>query len=101
MQGYAADDLDVEVAQPDRADGRLAHGSERLGQEVVERLTLGMTLPEERRHPVELLVRHGLEARLELVHATSELLELLELAIRTHREDLGEEVGHGSPFVVR
>jgi hypothetical protein len=41
MQHHAADQLDVEMALPERALGRLTHGGEGRNQDVVERLALG------------------------------------------------------------
>ena len=49
VQGGAAHELHVEVPQAEGALGRLADRGERLGQQVVERLAVGVTLAQARR----------------------------------------------------
>ena len=44
VEGGATHELHVEVAHAEGALGRLAHGGERLGQQVVERLAVGVAL---------------------------------------------------------
>ena len=46
MQHHAADQLDVEMALPERALGRLAHGGEGRNQDVVQRLAVGELVAE-------------------------------------------------------
>ena len=46
VEHRAAEDLHVEVAQADAATGGFAHGGERLGQDVVQRLAVREPLTE-------------------------------------------------------
>ena len=96
VQRHAADELDVEVAHAERADTRLAHGGERLGQQVVERLAVGKALAEHLGLMGELLIGHRLEARLEVVDRADDLLVALEVLVGAKRQQLGHESHVGS-----
>ena len=69
MQHHAADQLHVEVALADGALARLAHGGERLGQEIVQRLALRQARLELVRLGAQLLVGQPRELRLQPVDA--------------------------------
>ena len=61
MEDHAADQLDVEMALPQRALGRLAHGRERVDHEIVELGTLGQALAELHRPRPQRLVGQALD----------------------------------------
>ena len=67
VQHHAADQLDVEVPLPERALAGLAHGRERLDQDVVERGAFGDLLLERVGARPQLLVGELLELALERV----------------------------------
>ncbi len=94
VQRDAADDLHVEVAQAGHAARRLADAGERLGEEVVQGLAGGVALAEQLGLRLELIVGHGLETRLEVVHLSGDLLIFLQLLVGADGEQLGEEVCH-------
>ncbi len=99
VQRDAADELDIEVAHAERALRCLADRCEGLGQKVVERFAVRKALTEEHRLMRKLCVIHlvGSVVRLELVDMSGNLPELLELLVRSHGEQPGEEVGHSIP----
>ncbi len=99
VQRNAADELDIEVAHAERALRCLADRCEGLGQKVVERFAVRKALTEEHRLMRKLCVIHlvGSVVRLELVDMSGNLPELLELLVRSHGEQPGEEVGHSIP----
>ena len=64
VEGGAAHELHVEVPQAERAAARLAHGGERLGQQVVERLAVRVALAQLDGLVAQLVVAERLEVRL-------------------------------------
>ena len=91
VQGHAADELHVEVAQADGALGRLAHDGEGLGQQVVERLAGGEALAEQTRLVAELVVAHGLVGGLERVDGVDVLPIALQVLVGAEGEQLRNE----------
>ena len=93
--------LHVEVAHADDAPRHFADGREGVGEQVVEGLAVGTALLEQRRHGRELLVALAGVRWGKTVDAVGYLLELLELLIGSHRQDLGEQSSHRHlPFVL-
>jgi hypothetical protein len=85
VQGHTADELHVEVAQADRATGRLAHGGEGFGQEFVELFTVVYTGTVFAGERTQLCVRALLHLRLEVVDMVDDgavFFNLLALACR-------------------
>ena len=76
VQRDAAHDLDVEVALAEHALGGLPDRGERLGHQVVERLSRLEPLAELLRHAPQFLVAHRGELVLERVHLLGDRLEL-------------------------
>ncbi len=79
MQHHAADQLDVEVAHPERAPARLTREREALVHQGVERLAVRGALAELVELLADLLVLEQLHLGLETVDPVDLLLELLEL----------------------
>ena len=90
VQGDAAHQLYVEVPLTNGALRRLAHGGERLGQQVIETLAIGVSLTELGRLATQLGIVHLLELRLKVVHSGRYFPELLELLIGTHGKNSRE-----------
>ena len=98
VQGDAADNLNIEVAQARDATRGLPHRGKCLRKQVIKRLASLIALAEELCLASELLIRHGFELGLKVVNHLGDFLVFLELFIRANREQLGKEVGHmGSP----
>ena len=95
VQHHAADQLDVEVALPERALGGLAGDREALVQQVVERLALLRAFAEGLVPRAQLLVRLELHLGLVVVDLRDLLLELLELLALAHAQGFVEQ-RHGS-----
>ena len=91
VQRRAAHDLDVVVALAERALGGLADGGERLGQQLVERLAVGVALLVLVGLRAQLGVAEVDEVLLERVHLDGDRLELLDDAAFAGAEDLVEE----------
>ena len=98
VQRRAAHHLDVEVALAERARGRLADGGERLGEQVVEEIDLGVVvgrlveaLAEVARERAELGVGASLHLRLERADARRNRLEDLELPAFAGVQELVEQ----------
>ena len=102
VQHHAADQLDVEVAHLERADRGFAHGRERLRQQVVQRLAVGDALPETPGLGAQILVGHGLHARLEGVDPVHDRLHPLDFAVVLAAEHLGQKAEHrmGHPLLI-
>ena len=94
VQHHAADELHVEVPHAERAHAAFADDRERLGQKVVERLTVLETLSELDGLAREFLVRERLHRGLEVVDQTDGRFVALELLALADREDFRQEVGH-------
>ena len=85
VENHCADELHVEVAQADRATGRLAHGGEGFGQEFVEVFTVFYTGTVFAGERTQLCVRALLHLRLEVVDMVDDgavFFNLLALACR-------------------
>ena len=78
VQRHAAHQLNVEVTLAERTLGRLAHGGEGLGKQVVERFAVRVPLPELVGHPTQLGVAHGDEVILDGVDLLGDPLELAQ-----------------------
>ena len=94
VQRCGAHDLDVEVALPEHALGRLANGGERLGHQVVEGLAVLQALLELRGHPLELVVGHRDEVVLDGVDGLRDGLELAQDLALADAEDLVKNGRH-------
>jgi hypothetical protein len=96
VERHRADQLDVEQAHPEDPPPRLAHRRERLGQDVVERLTLGEPRLELVRPGAQLVVAEGLHRGLEVVDPRDLALHALQDPALPDAEDLVDEIGaHG------
>ena len=80
VQHDAADELDVERAQPDAAAGGFSNDRKSLHQHVVEAFTLLQALAELRRPGLQLIVAEFLQQRLELVDIGNPFQVPLDLA---------------------
>src|SRR4051812_31106203 len=96
MQDHAADQLHVEVPHAHGAAADLAGDRERLGQQVVQGLSVGGTLAQLVEALAELVVVHELELRLEAVDRLDALGVLLELTTLAEAEGLVEDARHTS-----
>ncbi len=93
VQRGATHDLHVEGAHAERANRGLAHGGERLGQQVVERLAVGVALAELDGLVLELLVGELLEVLFEVADGLREVLQSAKQPTLAHSEDALENVG--------
>jgi hypothetical protein len=97
MEDHPADQLDVEVALPDRPAGSLAGQREGLGQQVIERLAIPGALAQRVGLLAELLVVEQLHLRLDPIDRVDPALVLLELLALPHPEGTVEYAsGHRS-----
>ena len=87
VQDHAAHELDVEVAHPQRAAGRLAHRRERLRHQVVERFPVGVALPELARQSPQLGVGQRSEVILDRVDLIGYPLEPAQDLALTRAQD--------------
>ena len=94
VQDHAADELDVEVTQPDGALGCLADDGERLGHQLVERLAVGEALAELRRLAAELFIAELRNLVFEIVDFSYPAAEGLDLFARSDGEKFGKKVWH-------
>ena len=78
VQVRGAHQLDVEGPLAKRAPSRLANGRVHLGEQVVERLAVGIALPELVGHRTELGVAHRDEVVLDRVDLLADPLELTQ-----------------------
>ena len=100
VQGRAAHDLHVIGALAERALGGLAHGGERLGHELVERLARGVARTQLGGLAAQFLVGELRVVLFEGVHGLHDLLQPAEDASFAGAEQFLEGVGHGgSPSV--
>ncbi len=76
MDGTATHQLDVEVPLAEDPVRGLAHGRERLREELVQRLAVLVALLELIGHAAELFVAHGEEVVLDRVDLIGDPLEL-------------------------
>ena len=91
VQGHTADELHVEVAEPDGAHGSLAYGGEGLGEQIVQALAGGVALAELLRLSGQLLIGKRLELRFQRVDLIDFGLVALQLLALAHREQFGEK----------
>ena len=77
----AAHDLHIEMPESEHARARLAHGGERLGQQLVEGLALGVSLLVFFGACGEFLVRHRLELVLERNDFVCDLAHFAQLSL--------------------
>ena len=89
VERHAADELHVEVAQPQRAHRGLAHGGERLGQDALEVLAVARPLAERGGERAELFVRACLHLRFKAVDLACGGFVVLELLALAKRQKLG------------
>ena len=81
VQHHAAHELDVVVALPERALGRLAHGREGVVEEIVERLAAGQALAQPAGARLQRFVGKGLDFRFERVDRFGFAREALHQAL--------------------
>jgi hypothetical protein len=98
MQRGASHDLDVEVPLAQRPLGSLPDGGERLGENVVETLAVGVPLPEGFRLPAQLRVAHGDEVVLDRVDLVRDVAELAQDATLARAQDPVENC-HGAALL--
>ena len=101
VQRDAADDLHVEVAHAKDAVGRLSRGSKRLGEQLVERLALFVTLTEQGSLTCQLLVIHLLVGIGEPVDLVGDRSELTKVPVGPDRKNLGEKTWHAAVLCVQ
>ena len=94
VQRGTTHDLHVEVTLADRALARLAHGGERLGQDLIKALPVRESLAE----PVGLLAQFGVGELFEIlfddVHLSGDRLELLERSSFAGAQNTFDNLGH-------
>ena len=96
MEHHAAHQLDVEMALAERALGGLAHGRERLDQQILEVFAAGEALAEAVGPGAQLGVGQSLELGLQRVDGIDRLLEGLDDAVVGRAEQpLGKSADHG------
>jgi hypothetical protein len=88
VQHQRADDLHIERAQAQRALGRLAHGGEGFGQQVVQPLAAGQPGAERVRLGPQAFVAQRLELGLQRVDLGHRLVRRLDLAVVGAAKDL-------------
>ena len=94
MEGGATHELHVEVAEAQRALRCLADRGERFGQQVVERLPVGVPLAQRGGLVAQFVIGELFEALLEVVDGLCEVLETPQEATLTDAQDSLENVGH-------
>ena len=100
MEHDAADELHAVGIKPEHAARGLAHGGKGLGQNVVERFTVGEPRLEFRRLGAQLLVRQGavlVRHRLDLI---DDRINALEFPLGVGAEELGDQ-SHIKNFLSR
>ena len=98
VQDHAADQLHVEVALAQRPLGRLAHGGEGLGQQIVERFALIEALAKLDGLASQLLVGELDHLWLKRVDLRHRLVEALDDAVVGRPEERpGKRAKHGKP----
>ena len=88
MKRHGADELYVKVTHARDALGSLAHGGESLGEHVVERLAVGVTLAELIGLGAELLLGHLLKLGLKTVDLVNDLVVALKVLIGSKGQQL-------------
>ncbi len=96
VQHDAADELDIEMALTQGAPGRLAHGGERLGQDVIQILAVFKPRPKLVGLGAKLGVGERLELRLQRVDALDDRLKALQLLLVGVQYAV-EDIDHLSP----
>src|SRR5690606_14859516 len=94
VQGRATHQLNVVRTQTDRAPGRLPHRSERLRQQVVERLARRVPLPQLARLVAQVAIGERPEVVLESVHRIGVALQSTKKAAFTTSQDAFQNVSH-------
>ena len=88
MQCHGANELHVKVAHTHGALGSLTHGGKGLGEHVVERLAVGVTLAELIGLAAELLLGHLLKLGLKTVDLVDDLVVALKVLIGSKGQQL-------------
>jgi hypothetical protein len=96
VQDHPAHHLHVVMALAERALGRLAHGGESLGQDVVELGPAGQSMAVITGLVAQRLVAQRLEIRLQRVYALHGAAHGANFALIDGSEDLLGEVQHGA-----
>ena len=94
VEGSAADELDVEVAQADGAPRGLPHDGERLIAEVIERFAAGDALAEGGGSGGELVVGEGGQAAFEVSDDIDHALVALDFLVVRVAEDVEQFAEH-------
>ena len=102
VQGNAADELHVEVTHAQRCAGTPRRTAAKASGSRSSRVSpFCVALAEDGGLTGELLVAHGVEARLECVYLVGDAPVLLELLVGPKGEDLGEKIRHLIPSGIR
>ena len=88
VQCHGANELHVKVAHTHGALGSLTHGGKGLGEHVVERLAVGVTLAELIGLAAELLLGHLLKLGLKTVDLVDDLVVALKVLIGSKGQQL-------------
>ena len=88
VQRHGANELHVKVAHTHGALGSLTHGGKGLGEHVVERLAVGVTLAELIGLAAELLLGHLLKLGLKTVDLVDDLVVALKILIGSKGQQL-------------
>ena len=99
MKRHTADELHIEMTEPERAFARFSHRSKCLRQHIVKRFTLIKTLAQFNGHMRELLIALRLHQWLKRIDAFDHLLIVLQRLILAHAQKLGKESHRGSYFL--
>ena len=101
MQRAAAHELDVEVPLAEDPGGRLPDRGERLGQQVVQGLAVGIPLPELVGHRPQLGVGQRPEVVLDRVDLADDRLELAQRLALASAKDVVDDGWHLSSRSLR
>ena len=102
MERDSADQLDVIMALAKCPDRRLAHRGERLGQQIVELLTIGEPLTEQLGLAAQLVIGKRLDRRLEDIDGVDIFAKAADIAVVGRSEDAFCHCGeHGIPLKTR
>src|SRR5208337_2773551 len=94
MQGEAADELHIEMTQPELAAGRFAHQRKRLGHQIVERGTGRISRLEFLRLLGKLFISQRTDAGFEAIDRRDRAAQLLHESLITAAKNLSQKLPH-------